>query len=101
PERLSALRAAFISGGPKGLRRKRIELNKKVASNSAANSYDIAIDCAAIGDKEQAFSWLEKAFQAHDAKISLVGIEPIFDGLHADPRFAGLLREMGLSSPHS
>lgn len=100
PERLAALRAANEMAGPKGLRRKRIELNKKVAAKQSMNGYDIAIDCAAVGDG-QAIAWLERALRARDPKISLIGVEPIFDGIRSDPRFASLLRQMGLNSTHS
>jgi len=95
-DRLAALRAALESAGPIGLRRKRIELNKKAALSQSMNAYDIAIDCAAAGDGDQAIVWLQKALRAHDSKIFLIGEEPIFDGLRSDPRFVALLRQMGL-----
>src|SRR5262249_49852315 len=41
-ERLAALRVAFEVAGAKGLRRKRIELNEKLAGKQVANAYDIA-----------------------------------------------------------
>jgi len=91
PERLVALRAAYAAAGPQGLRRKRIELNKRSAN---IDSYNIAIDCAAVGDRAQAILWLEKALRGHDPKISLISVEPIFDGLRADPRFVDLMRRM-------
>ncbi len=97
PARLAALRAANKMAGPSGLRRKRIELNKKTAPSQSINAYDIAIDCAAVGDGDQAIVWLEKALRAHDSKITLIGVEPIFDGLRSDPRFVALLRQMGLN----
>jgi TolB-like protein/DNA-binding winged helix-turn-helix (wHTH) protein len=100
-DRLAALKVAFEAAGAKGLRRKRIELNEKLAGKQAANSYDLAIDCAAIGDGDQALVWLERAFQAHESKIILIGVEPIFDSIHSDPRFASLLNQMGLSPKHA
>ncbi|HWY44463.1 MAG TPA: hypothetical protein VNX66_13270 [Candidatus Sulfotelmatobacter sp.] len=96
-ERLAALKAANEMAGPIGLRRKRIELNKKLAAKQFMNAYDIAIDSAAVGDGDQAIAWLERALRARDAKISLIGVEPIFDNIRSDPRFVGLLRQMGLN----
>ncbi len=61
------------------------------------DAYDIAIDCAAVGDKDQAIVWLERALRTHDSKISLIAVEPIFDGLRSEPRFVALLRQMGLN----
>jgi tetratricopeptide (TPR) repeat protein len=102
PERITALRAAHAAAGIKGLRRKRIELNKKSAvDHQSINSYDIAIDCAAVGDRDQAILWLEKALLAHDPKSALIGVEPIFDGLRDDPRFVSFLHQMGLNLSHS
>jgi len=101
PQRLAALKAADEMAGLKGLRRKRIELNKKTAPSQSINAYDIAIDCAAVGDGDQAIAWLEKALRAHDSKISLIGVEPIFDGIRSYPRFAALLRQMGLDQSHT
>jgi TolB-like protein/Tfp pilus assembly protein PilF len=99
PERLAALRAAFAAAGPKGLRRKRIELDKKIAAaRQSINSYEIAIDCALVGDRYEAIRWLEKAFRSHDPKICLISAEPIFDSLRTDPRFVDLLNQMGLRS---
>ena len=66
PERVASLRKANEVAGPKGLRRKRIELNKKVAATQSMNAYDIAIDCAAVRDGDQAIAWLERALRAHD-----------------------------------
>src|SRR5215467_4798744 len=97
PKRLAALRMASKIAGLKGLRRKRIELNKKVAGKQSVNAYDIAIDCAAVKEGDQAIAWLERALRARDPKISLIGVEPIFDGIRSDPRFVDLLRQMRLN----
>jgi hypothetical protein len=96
PERVAALKAANESAGPRGLRLKRIELNKKAAGKKSSNAYDIAIDSAAVGERDEALVWLERAFQVRDTKIHLIGVEPIFDGLRSNRRFTHLLHQMGL-----
>ena len=58
--------------------------------------YSIAGQYAAAGDKESAFAWLEKAYAAHQADLVSIKIEPVFDPLRSDPRFADLLRRVGL-----
>ena len=98
PERVAALKAANELAGPRGLRLKRIELNKKAVGKESSNAYDIAIDCAAVGNTDEALFWLERAFQVRDAKIVLIGVEPIFDGLRSNPRFTRLLSQIGLQS---
>jgi TolB-like protein/tetratricopeptide (TPR) repeat protein len=98
PERLRALRQHFSAGGLRALRLKRIELNKKASPALSAKSYDIAIDCAAVGENDQAFVWLEKTLDSRDPRITLISVEPLFDGLRSDHRFLALLRKMRLST---
>jgi serine/threonine protein kinase/tetratricopeptide (TPR) repeat protein len=50
----------------------------------------------ALGDKDQAFVWLEKACQERAGQISWLKVEPKFDPLRSDPRFTELLRRLGL-----
>jgi hypothetical protein len=51
---------------------------------------------ASLGDREQAFEWLEKSYQERDAFLVFLPILPEFRNLHGDPRFADLLRRIGL-----
>ena len=48
-----------------------------------------------LGDKEQAFAWLEKGYQQHDFWLTFLKGDPIFDSLRSDPRFQDLLRRVG------
>jgi len=60
--------------------------------------YEIAIVYAGLGDKDQAFSWLEKAFTVRDKGLTYLKIDPCVDPLRSDPRFRDLLRRVGLPS---
>jgi TolB-like protein/DNA-binding winged helix-turn-helix (wHTH) protein len=51
---------------------------------------------AGFGDKEQALSWLEKAYARHSNGLTSLKVEPAFDPLRGDPRFEDLLRRVGL-----
>ena len=70
-----------------------LELGKRryVPPSAAALIY------TGLGDKEHALEWLEKAFNDRSLEMIFLKVDPRFDGLHSDPRFAGLLRRMGLS----
>lgn len=57
---------------------------------------EIAAVYAALGDKEKAFQWLERAYREHSASIYDVGVLRTFLPLHSDPRFVDLLRRIGL-----
>jgi pentatricopeptide repeat protein len=49
-----------------------------------------------LDDREQAFVWLEKAYQEHSNILQFLKVHPFFDPLRDDPRFKDLLRRVGL-----
>jgi hypothetical protein len=49
---------------------------------------------AALGEKDQAFVWLEKAYAERSPDMALLQVDPPFDLLRSDPRFQDLLRRM-------
>lgn len=51
-----------------------------------------------LGEKERAFEWLEKAYVERVWVLGMLKVEPMFDPLRSDPRYADLLRRMNLSS---
>ena len=58
---------------------------------------------AGLHRKEEAFAWLEKAYELHSdvAVMSLLSVDPDFDSLRSDPRFDAFLRHVGLPpQPH-
>lgn len=59
-------------------------------------SRGIALVYAALGDIDVAFRWLERAFEKKAEALSTVKVDPKLDRLRADPRFAALLKKMGL-----
>jgi len=60
--------------------------------------YDVATVSAGLGEKEQAFVWLEKAYDDRSGGLAvLLKVDPKLDGLRSDSRFRDLLRRVGLS----
>ena len=57
----------------------------------------IAAIYGALGDKDQAFAWLDKADQAHDGILVRLKVDYRFDSLRSDPRFGELLKRVNLS----
>lgn len=49
-----------------------------------------------LGDNEQALVWLEQAYQEQSNILQFVKVHPYFDPLRSDPRFADLVRRVGL-----
>jgi len=52
---------------------------------------------ARLGDKGQSLSWLERAYDERDSKISYLKVDPAFDEIRSDPRFKQLLRRLALA----
>jgi serine/threonine protein kinase/Tfp pilus assembly protein PilF len=57
----------------------------------------LAMIYASMGDRDQAFTWLERAYRERDSFLARLKVEPAFDPLRPDPRFASLLQRMKLS----
>jgi len=68
----------------------RAERRPKVSPVQMAEVY------IALGDKEESFAWLEKAFTQHDQGLRFIKTDQKFDALRSDPRFAALLRRLHL-----
>lgn len=58
--------------------------------------YEIALVYAGLGDKDQAFTWLEESFKARNEGLTNLKIDPCLDSLRSDPRFENLVRRVGL-----
>jgi DNA-binding winged helix-turn-helix (wHTH) protein/TolB-like protein/Flp pilus assembly protein TadD len=69
---------------------------QEISRRRYVGAIDIAMIYAVLGEKDQAFSWLEKAFEEHSCWLIELGIEPVWDKLRPDPRFAVLLHHVGL-----
>ncbi len=58
--------------------------------------YDIAVIQAALGEKDQAFALLERAHNDESEWLGWLGDDYRMDSLRSDPRFADLMRRVGL-----
>lgn len=47
-----------------------------------------------LGENDRAITWLEKAEAAHSVSLTSLKVDPIYDPLRSDPRFATILHEM-------
>jgi len=90
------IREALQKGGEKAAWRKELELilGTRPMDQSPGN---VASVYALIGDKDKAFEWLDKAYAERDGMVlAQLKVDPSFKNLRGDPRFANLLRRMGL-----
>jgi serine/threonine protein kinase/tetratricopeptide (TPR) repeat protein len=70
------------------------ELEKRHAAGQA-NGYDLARVYVGLGDKDKAFTWLEKDFQSRNVTMPGFLYFPPLDSLRDDPRFKELVRRIG------
>jgi eukaryotic-like serine/threonine-protein kinase len=92
----SAMEQGFRSSGWKGALTKGIEIMKAQRKAGYSPAFEIAELYAELGDKDQAFRWLNTAYQERDT--GLIGMKTDFglDALRSDPRFTELVRKVGL-----
>ncbi|HKZ79700.1 MAG TPA: tetratricopeptide repeat protein [Pyrinomonadaceae bacterium] len=69
---------------------------KELSKSSYVPPYNIAIVYAGLGDKDQAFAWLERAFEERSGYLTWLTTDPQLDSLRSDQRFADLVRRVGL-----
>ena len=51
---------------------------------------------AGLGDKDEAFAWLERAYTERRGRLASLLVEPMLEPLRTDPRFSDLVRRVGL-----
>jgi len=56
--------------------------------------YNVALAHLGLGDKDESFAWLERAYAERDPVLAFINVEPTLDPLRSDPRFQDLLRRM-------
>ena len=58
--------------------------------------FNIAMVYAGLGERDEAFKWLEKAYECRSLWLIFLNVHPMFENLRPDPRFSALARRMGL-----
>ncbi len=59
-------------------------------------SWGFALVYTAMGDKDRAFEWLDKAYDERPSDLAWIKADPRMDPLRSDPRYHELLLRMGL-----
>lgn len=72
------------------------ELEERYAKREALGQ-DLAGVYSGLGDKDQAFAWLERGFEQRNAQLYYITFDFNFEDLRSDPRYADLVRRMGLT----
>jgi eukaryotic-like serine/threonine-protein kinase len=82
-----------------GQRRDALALLKDLTAESTTRGgrfVGVAALSAALGDTDQAFTWLDRAFDQRDNGLLSLRVNPDFQGLRNDPRFRKLIEHIGV-----
>jgi hypothetical protein len=93
---LASLGHAYATAGQKTKVQqilKELDLRSK---HEPISSYQYALVFTGSGEKDKAFAALEKAYRGRSTLLTYLKMDPRFDPLRSDPRFADLLRRIGL-----
>ena len=95
-EYASAMEQGFRSGGREGALDKGIEALLPQRKTGGSSAYTIATMYAELGEKDQAFQWLNTSIQERDTEVPGMRTDSSFDTIRSDPRFAEMVRKVGL-----
>jgi eukaryotic-like serine/threonine-protein kinase len=93
---MASLGHVYAVSGKKTEARKTLAELQRLSEHSYVPATDVALVYAGLGEKDKAFAWLDKAYEEHSFSLSNLKVEPRFDPLRSDPRYADLLRRIGL-----
>ena len=95
PDKIARLREAFERSGIKGFHQERLA-QLKAGLQTDDDFIAIAESHSLLGEKDQAFEWLEKAYAEHARGMMHLKENVLLDNLRTDPRFSKLVRRVGL-----
>lgn len=93
---LSALGYAYARAGRTSEAQAILNKFEEARKGRYVSPFLIALLCTGLDKKDEAFEWLNKAYDERDPQLIWVKLEPELEPLHSDPRFASLLQRMGI-----
>lgn len=96
PGVLGVLARAYAGAGRRTDAQRVVGELKRRRQNSYVPAAAFVQAYAGLGDKEQTLAWLEEAYKEQSNLMQWLKVEPTFDFLRADPRFADLLHRVGV-----
>lgn len=97
PGVMAALGYCYGALGQTNLARNMLNQLQELSKRSYVPPYHIAAVYAGLGQPAQALEWLDRAYQDRSSWMNGVKVDPLFGSLRPDPRFASILKKMGLA----
>jgi len=86
----------YAREGKRDEAKRMLEEMLEISKKKYISPWGIALIYMELGEKDQAFQWLEKAYEEHDNWMFSIKVEPGLDSFRSDPRFTAMLKKMGL-----
>jgi TolB-like protein/Flp pilus assembly protein TadD len=95
---LTGLGYAYAVAGRRAEAQKVLDKLNELSKQKYVSALDMVRIYAGFGEKDKAFKWLEKAYEDRSigGGLALIKVDPAYDPLRSDPRFADLLLRMNL-----
>jgi eukaryotic-like serine/threonine-protein kinase len=90
------LARAYVAAGQTDKARRLVERWIAESKRGYKSPYAIAEGYVGLGNDDQVFAWLEKAYQQRDPQLASGTVDPVWDRFRSDPRFVDLLHRMNL-----
>lgn len=94
---LGSLGYAYALAGRKDEARKIIDQLTRLSKDRFVSPYSIAIIYAGLSDADRTFEWRNKAYEERAETIGWIKVDARLNNVRSDPRFANLVRRVGLS----
>jgi TolB-like protein/tetratricopeptide (TPR) repeat protein len=91
PVMLGALGWGLARAGSRAEAREVLRRLRGITDARQVGAYEIAVIHAALGERDQAFDWLDRAYEERSAWLPYIRIEPRLDPLRKDERFTALV----------
>jgi tetratricopeptide (TPR) repeat protein len=98
PTALTAIGYIYARTGQKAEAHRIIGQLTEISKKHYVASFEFAAIFAGLEDANNAFLWLEKAYQKRESQMPFIQSDERFNFLHSDPRYHGLVRRLGLPS---
>ena len=86
----------YAVSGNKSEAEKTIARLKQESTRTYVNLYELALIYIGLGQDDQAFDWLEKAYRERSDQLIYLKVDPRLDPIRSDSRFADLVRRVGI-----
>jgi DNA-binding SARP family transcriptional activator/TolB-like protein/Tfp pilus assembly protein PilF len=101
PVMASALAYALATRGDTREAREMLGVLERTAEEKRLLAYEVALVHLALGERDTALTWLDRAYEERSAWLAYAAVEPRLDPLRGDERFASLLRALRVPSSAS